>query len=92
MEEDSMIDGKLYEHKNPLPSECHPEMDTSPILSDNGKQLYQALIGMAQWATTISCLDISFAVLSLSQFSANPWEGHLKLAVYLFRCLKKNPN
>ena len=60
-------------------------MDTSPILSDNGKQLYQTLIGMAQWATTISHLDISFAVSSLSWFSANPWEGHLELAVNLFR-------
>jgi hypothetical protein len=37
---------------------------------------------MAQWACTIGHLDIAFAVLSLSHFSANLWIGHLALAVY----------
>jgi len=50
------------------------------------------LIGMAQWACTIGCLDIAFAVSSLSQFSANPHEGHLNLAMHLFGYLKKHPN
>ena len=52
----------------------------------------QMLIGMAQWACTIGHLDISFAVSSLSQFSAAPWEGHLQLAIYMFGYLKKHPN
>ena len=47
---------------------------------------------MAQWACTIGQLDISFATSSLSRFSAAPREGHLKLAVYMFGYLKKNPN
>ena len=92
LEDNDMLDGKLYEHKNPLPAEVHPEMDTSPLLDVDGTRLFQTLIGMAQWACTIGRLDISFATSSLSRFSAAPREGHLKLAVYMFGYLKKNPN
>jgi hypothetical protein len=48
-------------------------------------QKYQALIGMAQWAScVIGRLDIGFAVSSLSRFSAAPRQGHLELAYYLW--------
>ena len=90
--EDDMIEGKLWEHKNPLPAEVHPEMDESPLLDDQGLKLYQTLIGMAQWACTIGHLDISFAVSSLSRFSAAPREGHIQLAIYMFGYLKKHRN
>ena len=92
LEEDDMIEGRLWEHNNPLPAEVHPEMDESPLLNDQGLKLYQMLIGMAQWACTISHLDISFAVSSLSRFSAAPHVGHLQLAIYMFGYLKKHPN
>ena len=67
-------------------------MDESSLLDDQGIKLYQTLIGMAQWACTIGHLDISFAVLSLSQFSAAPQEGHLQFAIYMFGYLKKHLN
>ena len=92
LEEDDMIEGKLWEHKNPLPAEVHPEMDEPPLLDDQGPKLYQTLIGMAQWACTIGRLDISFAVLLLSRFFTAPHEGHLQLAIYMFGYLKKYPN
>ena len=92
LEEDDMIEGRLWEHKNPLPAEVHPELDESPLLDDQGLKLYQTLIGMAQWACTIGCLDISFTVLSLSRFSAAPHAGHLQLAIFMFGYLKKHPN
>ena len=92
LEEDDMIEGRLWEHKNPLPAKVHPEMDESPLLDDQGLKLYQTLIGMAQWACTISHLDISFAMSSLSRFSTAPHVGHLQLAIYMFGYLKKHPN
>jgi hypothetical protein len=66
-------------HKSPLPVGCHPELDESQLLDLNGtsKCQCQMLIGMAQWACTIGHLDIAFAVLSLSYFSANLQIGHL---------------
>jgi hypothetical protein len=92
LENDYDLDGTLYEHRNPLPAESHPELDDSPLLDEDGIRFYQMLIGMAQWACTIGCLDISFAVSSLSRFSAAPREGHLELAIYMFGYLKKFPN
>ena len=92
LEEDDMLDGRLWEHKTPLLAEVHPEMDESSLLNDQGTKLYQMLIAMAQWACTIGHLYISFAILSLSQFSTAPQEGHLQLAIYMFGYLKKHPN
>jgi hypothetical protein len=92
LEADPFINGELRPHKSPLPAGCHPELDESPLLDEDGISKYQMLIGMAQWACTIGRLDISFAVSSLSRFSANPRQGHLELAVYLFGYLKKYPN
>ena len=82
----------LQSHKNPLPAEVHPEMDESPLLDNQGLKLYQTLIRMVLWACSIGRLDISFAVSSLSRFSATAREGHLQLAIYMFGYLKKYPN
>jgi len=90
LEDNPALNGKLFVQK--VPAECHLELDDSPLLDDNGTQQYQMLIGMAQWACTFGCLDIAFAVSSLSQFSANPCEGHLNLAMHVFGYLKKHPN
>jgi hypothetical protein len=68
LEADPSIDGELRPHKVPLPAGCHPELDESPLLDDDGDSKYQMLIGMAQWACTIGHLDIAFAVSSLSHF------------------------
>jgi hypothetical protein len=90
--EDNPAFRTLHPHKSPLPAGCHPELDESKLLDLNGIHKYQMLIGMVQWACTIGCLDIAFAIPSLSCFSANPPIGHLVLAVYLFGYLKKYLN
>ena len=66
-------------------------MDDSPFLDEAGRQRYQMLIGMAQWAVTIGRIDASYSVSSLSRFSANPREGHLELALHLFGYLRNVP-
>ena len=76
---DSDLDGKLWTHCTPLPEGCHPELDDSVVVPELGIRKYQMLIGLAQWAVTIGRLDISFAVSSLSQFSAAPCVHHLEL-------------
>ena len=90
--EQDLIKGQLYPHKIPLPADCHPELDDSPLLDDGKTKMYQQLIGMLQWACTVGRLDICFAVSSLSRFSANPREHHLELALHVMGYLKKNPN
>ncbi|KAI2510964.1 Reverse transcriptase (RNA-dependent DNA polymerase) [Fragilaria crotonensis] len=92
IETDFGLDGDLYTHRTPLPEGCHPELDDGVPLAEDGIRRYQTLIGMAQWACTIGRLDITFAVSSLSRFSASPRTHHLELAYHLFGYLKKNPN
>jgi hypothetical protein len=84
IESEFILDGDLWTHRTPLPEGCHPELDDSDLLPDSGIRQYQVLIGMAQWACTIGRLDISFAVSSLSRFSAAPRTHHLELALHLF--------
>ena len=86
------LHGTLAKQNTPLPPDCHPELDKTPLLNEDGIRTYQMLIGMAQWATLIGRLDITFAVASLSRFNANPREGHLKLSFQIFGYLKKFPN
>jgi hypothetical protein len=85
LEADPSIDGELCPHKVPLPAGCHPELDESPLLDDDGDSKYQMLIGMAQWACTIGHLDIAFAVSSLSHFSkSTAWSPRIgNLPVWL---------
>ncbi len=93
IESDPELDVELWTQRTPLPEGCHPELDDSDLLPDLGIRKYQMHIGMAQWASKIGRLDIaSFAVSSLTQFSAAPREHHLELACYLFGYLKKHPN
>jgi hypothetical protein len=92
IESEFPLDGGLWTQRTPLPEGCHPELDDSTLLTDVGIRKFQMLIGMAQWACTIGRLDISFAVSSLSRFSASPREHHMELALHLFGYLKKNPN
>lgn len=92
IETDFGLDGDLYTHRPPLSEGCHPERDESVPLTEDGIRRYQTLIGMAQWACTIGRLDITFAVSSLSRFSASPRTHHLELAYHLFGYLKKHQN
>jgi hypothetical protein len=80
------------DHRTPLLESCHPELDDSDFLPESGIRRFQTLIGMAQWACTIGRLNIAFAVLSLSRFSAAPRIHHLELVFHLFGYHKKNPN
>ena len=92
MESAPELGGRLFPHKVPLPPECHPDLDDSPLLNEKQIRLYQILIGTIQWACVVSRLDVCFAVSSLSRFSANPRGNHLKLTLHVMGYLKKHPN
>ena len=92
IESNDQLGCALYPHKIPLPTECHPELDNSPLLDDSRTKLYQMLIGTIQWACVVGRLDVCFAVSSLSRFSANPRQNHLKLALHVISYLKRHPN
>ncbi|MGH7954585.1 MAG: reverse transcriptase domain-containing protein [Gloeomargaritales cyanobacterium] len=86
------IFGQLAKHKVPMIPGDHPEEDTSEILSPSDRELYQMLIGMAQWIVSLGRLDIIFSLSSLNRFSSCPREGHMNRILKVFGYLKKYPN
>jgi len=59
------------------------------MLNEEGIKHFQHIIGVSQWLVTAGRFDISYAVTSLSRFSASPREKHLEYAVKIFKYLKK---
>ena len=45
----------------------HPELDLSPELDEDGIAKYQSLIGSLQWAVSLGRLDITTAVMTMSE-------------------------
>ncbi|MGH7955112.1 MAG: Ty1/Copia family ribonuclease HI, partial [Gloeomargaritales cyanobacterium] len=86
------IFGQLAKHKVPMVAGDHPEEDESEILCTSDRELYQMLIGMAQWIVNLGRLDIIFALSSLNRFSSCPREGHMDRVLKIFGFLKKYPN
>ena len=52
----------------PLDHDDHPELDDSPLCSPDDTAKFQSLIGACQWMVSLCCLDITHAIMSLSQF------------------------
>ena len=81
--------GCLPKTKLPLPvTDCHSEMDTSPLLDLKDHRTYQVLLGMLQWNYTIGRIELGPAVSSLNRFGACPQKGHLQLMKHVFSYLK----
>ena len=65
-------------------TDCHLELDTSPLLNLDDHRKYHMLLGMLQCMLTIGKPKISQLVSFLNRFDACPREGHLDLAVRSF--------
>jgi hypothetical protein len=75
----------------PMNNTFSPEMDVTNELDADGMTFYQELIGVLRWATEIGRVDILLEVALLSQYQANPREGHLEQLLHIFAFLKKHP-
>ena len=78
-------------HKGPLPPGYKPELDITKELDAEMVQRYQQLIGILRWAVELGRVDIAVEVAILSQYQANPREGHLEALYLIFHFLSKNP-
>lgn len=65
-----------------------PELDFSPELSPEQTNYYQNLIGVLRWAVELGRIDIHVAVSLLSQYLAQPRQGHLEQVFRIFGYLK----
>jgi len=71
-------DNKLYQKaSSPLMGNYHPELDISPLLSDNNVLLFARYIDILQWAVELGWIDLTQLVILMSQFWNAPCEGHM---------------
>ncbi len=75
-----------------LVTDCHPELDESPLLGLDDHRKFQMLLGMLQWLVMICRPDLCHLVSSLNRFGAYPRQTHLDLAVRAFGYLKQAPD
>ncbi len=75
----------------PMNTTFSPEMDVTEELNEDDTTYFQELIGVLRWATEIGRVDILLEVSLLSQYQANPREGHLEQLLHIFAFLRKHP-
>eukprot|EP00957_Ditylum_brightwellii_P084990 6462864-Ditylum_brightwellii.AAC.1 len=78
-------------HKGPLPTTYKPELDTTRELNPDNVQRYQQIIGILRWAIELGRVDILHEVSIMSQYQANPREGHLEALYLIVHFLSNNP-
>jgi hypothetical protein len=72
----------------PLPSNYRPELDTSPLLTDEAVNYYQSQISILRWAVELGRIDIYIATALLSQHLVHPCQGHLEAVYHIYSYLK----
>ena len=89
-------DGEGYTLKNnvkdPFPRDYRPELDVTDELGPELASRYLQLIGICRWAVEIGRIDIFHESSLLSQYQANPREGHLEALYHIFAYLKRHPD
>jgi len=73
---------------SPLPAGYHPEIDVSPLLSEDDVSLYASYIGILQWATELARIDLMHSVALMSRFRNAPREGHMEAVLRIFGYVK----
>jgi hypothetical protein len=76
----------------PLSNGYRPELDYTPLLSDEAANFYQQLIGILRWTTELGRVDILIHVTLLSSYLMQPREGHLKEELRILAYLKHHSN
>jgi hypothetical protein len=72
--------GGVKKEDTPLAKTENQELDDSVFVIEDEISHYKHIIGTGQWLIVAGCFDLTFAISSLSRFSAAPQQGHLALA------------
>jgi hypothetical protein len=74
-------------HEGPMPINYEPELDSTPRCDEEHASRYRQIIGILQWAIELGRIDILTEVLLLSQYQADPQEGHLEALYWIINYL-----
>jgi hypothetical protein len=73
-----------------MPTGYRPELDTSPLLSDEAINFYQSQINILRWAIELGQIDIYVDVALLSHYLVNPCQGHMEAVYHIYAYLKRH--
>jgi hypothetical protein len=68
--------------------EYHPEVDDSPLCTEDDSSKYRSIIGCCIWIIVLGRFDIAYATSAMSRFNMLPREGHLKAIKRILSYLK----
>ena len=74
----------------PLPSNYHPELNTSVMLEAEDATKYQEVIGMLRWACELGRIDVLLESAIMSQYLTAPRKEHLDKLFNIFSYLRAN--
>jgi hypothetical protein len=74
-------------HEGPMPLNYEPELDSTPHCDEEHASRYRQIIGILRWAIKLGRIDILTEVLLLSQYQADPQEGHLEALYWIINYL-----
>jgi hypothetical protein len=84
--------GKDFETiKTPISEGYHPEVDDSPLCTEDDSDKYRSIIGCYIWVIVLGRFDIAYATFAMSRFIILPREGHLKAVKRILSYLKTFP-
>jgi hypothetical protein len=69
----------------------HPEVDDSPLCTEDDSAKYRSIIGCCIWIIVLYRFDIAYATSAMSRFNMLPREGHLKAVKIILSYLKTFP-
>jgi hypothetical protein len=69
----------------------HPEIDDSPLCTEDDSTKYRPIIGCCIWIIVLGRFDAAYATSAMSRFNVLPREGHLKAAKKILSYLKTFP-
>ena len=78
----------LKKSNQPFPTEYRPELDISPLLTEDSVHYYQSQLSILRWMVELGRLEIYINVAMLSSFLMQPREGHLDAIFHIYGYFK----
>ena len=85
------LKGGKGSHTGPIPINYRPELDATPHCDEEHASRYRQIIGILRWAIELGRIDILTEVAFLSQYQADPREGHLEALYWIVNYLSRFP-
>jgi hypothetical protein len=77
--------------KTPMIEGYHPEVDDSPLCTEDDSDKYRSIIGCCIWIIVLGRFDIAYVTSAMSRFNILPRERHLKAVKRILSYFKTFP-